>query len=115
MASGKGNMHFNTHQEPGVQHIDAAGVLTYALLDTARRVFVHLTDAGIKNITLPNPRDKIGEIIMIEVIQVTAGTLHFFQYDGATDAVGDDASAAGDYVGFISNGNNWLVIADKTT
>lgn len=78
--------------------------------------FVYVNAPGATSyLALPDPAERLGEVITVRALDNGVGEVGVYQFDGSTDAIGDNLSTTGDFAVFFSDGGTWLCIAELTT
>lgn len=109
-----GSGHPNTLKRRDVKVLSPSGGGS-TQIDTETGYVLANSPAATSYLILPDPSERMGEILTVRALDNGVGEIGVYQFDGSTDAIGDNLSTTGDYAAWISDGGFWILIADKTT
>lgn len=104
----------NTLKRRDVKVLSPSGGAT-TQIDTETGYVLVNSPAATSYLALPDPSERLGEILTVRALDNGVGEVGVYQFDGSTDAIGDNLSTTGDYAAWVSDGGTWILIADKTT
>ena len=101
--------------EAHVLNASPTEALAVTVLPNQQVIRVTTPASSIGNLVMPSVEEAAGRMYAVRCVSDGTGDVHIIEPQGSSDIVGDDISAAGDYVVMYCDGYNYYVLAEVTT